>query len=189
MAKKAKKAAAKKPVKKAAPKKVLAIPPGPQLIPFFSINNANAAIEFYKQVFGAKVKSLTYAPDGKTVAHSHLIIGNSQLFVADPMGPQPSAVTGGVFLYVKDTDAVFNKAIAQGAKQLMPVSNQFWGDRWGVFQDPFGNNWQIATHIEDVKPAEMARRAQQMMSGASSNSQMPPPPPSDASGVHQIAQA
>src|SRR5207237_10488 len=115
--------------------------------------------------FGAKVKSLTFAPDGKTVAHAHLLIGNSQLFVAEPMMPGQQAQPGGVFLYVKDTDAVFEKALQQGGKQIQPVANQFWGDRWGMFADPFGNVWQIATHVEDVKPAEMARRAQQAMGG------------------------
>lgn len=177
MAKKksAKKAAPKKkPVAKkaAAPKKVQAVPTDvAQLTPYFSVSDAKRAIEFYQEAFGAKLKGQPMlGPDGK-IAHAALKIGNAQLFLADQMNP--SATTGrssSVMLYVKDTHAVFQKAISLGAKQLMPVMDMFWGDRWGMFEDPFGNVWQICTHLEDVKPADLQKRAMEAMS------QMPPPP-------------
>lgn len=196
-AKKAKKAAPKKKAaakKSAAPKKVLAIPADqPQLTPYFTVTDAKRAVEFYQQVFGAKVKTLMHGPDGK-VAHAALRIGNSVLMLAEPMGGPANSLTqgksSGVLLYVKDTDAVFQKAISLGAKQLMPVGDQFWGDRWGMFEDPFGNVWQIATHIEDVKPADMAKRAQAAMSGQPpmADAGTPPPPPQDITTEH-VAQA
>lgn len=196
MAKKAKKAA-KKPVKKAAakaaPKRVEPIPANqPQLAPYFSIPDANQAMDFYKQVFGAKVLTQMAGPDGK-LAHATLKIGNSVLMLSEPMGPGSEKTTGGVMLYVKDARAVFDKAVSLGAKVLMPVADMFWGDRWGVFMDPFGNHWQIATHIEDVKPAEMARRSKEAFNqpppGVDAGT--PPPPPPDALEQTQenIAQA
>jgi PhnB protein len=197
MAKKAKKAAAKKkPVaKKAAPKKVSPIPTdAPQLAPYFWVTDANAAIEFYKQVLGAKPKGQPMlGPDGK-VAHAALRVGNSVLMLSDmQMGPTAptSGRSSGVMLYVKDAHAVFQKAISLGAKQLVPVQDMFWGDRWGMFEDPFGQSWQIAQHLEDVKPAEMAKRAQASMSGPppSANAGTPPPPPPDMTTSEHIAQA
>jgi uncharacterized glyoxalase superfamily protein PhnB len=196
MAKKAKKAA-KKPAKKAAaPKKVLAVPVDvPQLTPFFTVADGKKAIEFYKQVFGAKVRSEMYGPDGKTLAHCALKIGNAQLMLAEPMGGPANQMSAGkssgVMLYVKDAHAVFQKAISLGAKQLMPVADMFWGDRWGMFEDPFGNLWQIATHLEDVKPAEMAKRAAAAFSGPPPAAEVgtPPPPPTDITSEHVIAQA
>jgi PhnB protein len=193
MAKKAKKAAkkpAKKAAAKAAPKKVLAIPPNqPQLTPYFTVANADKAIEFYKQVFGAKVLNQMASPDGK-IAHATLKIGNAALMVSDPMGPQPQTITGGVMIYVKDAKAIWDKAVQLGANGVMPVADMFWGDRWGVFVDPFGNSWQVATHIEDVKPAEMARRAQEAMSQPPANmgAGTPPPPPNDIT-QENVAQA
>jgi PhnB protein len=195
MAKKAKKAA-KKPVKKAAaksaPKRVEAIPQNqPQLTPFFSVTNAMAAVDFYKQVLGAKVLSLMNSPDGK-VAHCSLKIGNSVLMLAEPMGPsagQSAGMSSGVMIYVKDAHAVFNKAVSLGAKTLVPVADMFWGDRWGMLQDPFGNVWQIATHIEDVKPAEMAKRAAVAMSQPPPGPGTPPPPPPEDITSEHIAQA
>ena len=197
MAKKAKKAAKKKPVKKAAgPKKVIAVPTDvPQLTPYFTVTDANKAIEFYKQVFGAKVKSQMLGPDGKTTAHAALKIGNAILMLAEPMGGPANAVTGGkssgVMIYVKDTNAIFQKAVSLGAKQLMPVADMFWGDRWGMFEDPFGNVWQIATHLEDVKPADMAKRAMEAMGGMppGASAGTPPPPPPDMTTSEHVAQA
>jgi PhnB protein len=198
MAKKkvAKKSVVKKPAKKAAaPKKVIAVPTDvPQLTPYLTVNDGAAAIEFYKQVFGAKVKTQMFGPDGKTLAHAALRIGNSILMLGEPMGGSnavPAGKSSGVMLYVKDTHAVFQKAISLGAKQLMPVADQFWGDRWGMFEDPFGNVWQIATHIEDVKPAEMAKRAAEAFGGpppAVTDAGTPPPPPTDITSEH-VAQA
>jgi PhnB protein len=197
MAKKAKKAAKKKPAAKkaAAPKKVIAVPTDvAQLTPYFSVADAKKAIEFYKQVFGAKEKSPPMlGPDGK-IAHAALKIGNSQLFLSDMQGgPEAPASgrSGGVMLYVKDTHAVFQKAISLGAKQLVPVADMFWGDRWGMFEDPFGQLWQIATHIEDVKPADLEKRAKESMSGPPPGAMAgtPPPPPPDVTTSEHVAQA
>ncbi len=198
MAKKAKKAAPKKkaaPAKKAAPKKVSPIPvDAPQLTPYFSVSDAKGAIDFYKQVFGARERGQPMlGPDGK-IAHVSLKIGNAVLNLSD-MRSDPSAPTAGrssgVMIYVKDTNAVFQKAISLGAKQLVPVMDMFWGDRWGMFEDPFGQLWQIATHIEDVKPAEMQKRAMESMSqpppGAAAGT--PPPPPPDVTTSEHQAQA
>src|SRR3954452_24389851 len=118
MAKKAKKAAKKPAKKSAAPKKVIAVPTDvPQLTPYFTVNDGAKAVEFYKQVFGAKVKSQMLGPDGK-IAHCALKIGNAQLMLADPMGGHANSVasgkSSGVMLYVKDTHAVFQKAISLG---------------------------------------------------------------------------
>jgi uncharacterized glyoxalase superfamily protein PhnB len=193
MAKKAKKAAkkpAKKAAAKAAPKRVEPIPLNqPQLTPFFSVPDAYRAMDFYKQVFGAKVLTQMPSPDGK-LAHATLKIGNAVLMLAEPMGPTPQTTTGGVMLYVKDAKAIWDKAVQLGAKGVVPVADMFWGDRWGVFVDPWGNNWQVATHIEDVKPAEMAKRAQQAMSGPppGMDAGTPPPPPADIT-QENIAQA
>jgi len=194
MAKKAKKAAPKKKTasktaakKAAAPKKVSPIPlDQPQLTPYFSVADAKAAIDFYKQVFGAREKGQPMlGPDGK-IAHASLKIGNAVLMLSDMQsGPQApsSGRSSGVMIYVKDTHAVFQKAISLGAKQMVPVMDMFWGDRWGMFEDPFGQLWQIATHIEDVKPADMQKRAMEAMSqpppGAAASAGTPPPPPPD----------
>jgi PhnB protein len=189
MAKKksAKKAAPKKksaPAKKsAAPKKVLAVPTDvPQLTPYFTVSDAKKAIEFYQQAFGAKLKGAPMlGPDGK-IAHAALKIGNAQLFLSDQMNPSSTVGrSSSVMLYVKDTHAVFQKAISLGAKQLMPVMDMFWGDRWGMFEDPFGNAWQICTHLEDVKPADMQKRAMEAMSQMKppTDAGTPPPPPTD----------
>lgn len=197
MAKKAKKAAKKsKPAsrtaRKAAPKKVSPIPTdAPQLTPYFSVGDARAAIAFYKQVFGARERGQPMlGPDGK-IAHASLKIGNSVLMVSEMQGGPTAPSSGGssgVMIYVKDTNAVFQKAISLGAKQLVPVMDMFWGDRWGMFEDPFGQQWQIATHLEDVKPADMQKRAAEAMSqapAAASAGTPPPPPPDVTTSEHQ----
>lgn len=190
---KKKPAAKKAPSKQAGPKKVIPVPTDvAQLTPYFSVSDAKKAIEFYQQVFGARVKGQPMlGPDGK-IAHAVLQIGNAQLMLADQMNPASTVGrSSGVMLYVKDTHAVFQKAISLGAKQLVPVQDMFWGDRWGMFEDPFGNVWQIATHIEDVKPAEMQKRAMEMMNHAPSpaDAGTPPPPPPDITNTENVARA
>ena len=176
---KAKKKAAKRPVKKvakrAAPKTVSPIPNDqPQLTPYFSVRDANAAIEYYKQVFGAKVKSLMFGPDGRTVAHAALKIGNSVLMLADPSpmaSTKPPTQIGGtavtLFLYVEDVDAVFKQAVEAGAKSEMEPDDMFWGDRFGSLIDPYGHSWALATHVEDVPPEEMEERGRAAMAAMS----------------------
>ena len=116
-------------------------------------------------------------PDGKGVAHAEIKIGDSIIMLGDewPGHRQQSpekygGITGSLMLYVKDCDAAFNKAVAAGAKVSMPLMNMFWGDRMGKVTDPFGHEWAIATHIEDVSPEECARR------GAEEMKKMMPPP-------------
>ena len=137
----------------------------PQLI----VDNAAAAIDWYKTAIGAEEKMRAHAPDG-TIMHAELQIGNSRLMLNDPMGGgrSPKALGGtpvGFWIYVDDCDALFNRAVANGA-QVAPgpmgqMSDQFWGDRTGTFTDPFGYQWTIATHKEDLTKEEMDRRAQE----------------------------
>jgi PhnB protein len=135
-----------------------------------TVKGANKAIEFYKKAFGAKELARMPGPDGKTVMHAELIIGDSILMLNEEypeMGvraPQPgngSAVT--LHLYVENVDSMFKQAIAAGAKETFPLQDQFWGDRYGKLVDPFGHQWSVATHIEDVPPEEMKQRADKAM--------------------------
>jgi uncharacterized glyoxalase superfamily protein PhnB len=148
--------------------KVKAIPEGfHALTPHLVVKGAAAAIEFYKMVFGAQSVMCMPGPGGK-VMHAELKIGDSILFLNDEfpdmgsLAPQsPSA--SGVHLYVEDCDKVFNLATAAGAKTQMPPMNMFWGDRYCKFADPFGHSWAVATHIEDVPPSELPKRAEAAM--------------------------
>lgn len=142
------------------------IPNGyPSLSPYLSVDGAAGAIDFYSKVLGAKERMRMPGPDGK-IGHAELQIGDSVLMLADPweeggfLAPQAVGRTSVTLsLYVDDVDAVFERALAAGAKSLRPLENQFYGDRSGQFEDPFGHRWSIATHVEDVSPEEMARRA------------------------------
>jgi PhnB protein len=133
--------------------------------PYLVTANADKAIEFYKEAFGARELVRLPSPDGK-VMHAEIKIGDSQVMLSDEcpdwdaLGPLTrGGTTVSIVLYVEDVDAVVNRAIAAGAKAVMPVTDQFWGDRMGTVIDPFGHKWSIATHIEDVSPEEMKTRA------------------------------
>jgi PhnB protein len=133
--------------------------------PYLVTANADQAIEFYKKAFGASELSRLPFPDGR-VMHAEIMIGNSPIMLSDECpdwGALSPLTRGGttvsIVLYVEDVDAVVNRAIAAGAKAMMPVTDQFWGDRMGTVIDPFGHKWSIATHIEDVSPEEMRTRA------------------------------
>jgi PhnB protein len=143
----------------------------PRVTPYLSIDGAAKAIEFYCGILGATERMRMPAPDGK-IGHAELDIGNSVIMLSDAfpdMGaPTPRALGGSpVFLmvYVEDVDDVFARAIAAGAKEIAPVQDQFYGDRSGQFEDPFGHRWNVASHVEDVPPDEMERRAAQAMGG------------------------
>lgn len=147
-----------------------AVRPIPQgyhsITPSLTCKNAAAAIEFYKQAFGAKEIFRMPTPDGR-VAHAELMIGDSRMMINDEFMPM-AAIAPGIrpaylFLYVEDADTTFNNAVKNGARADMPLENQFWGDRFGKVTDPFGHQWGIATHIEDVAPAEMERRSAEAM--------------------------
>jgi PhnB protein len=138
--------------------------------PYLTVNNGARAIEFYKRAFGAQEKFRMDAPGGK-IGHSELKIGDSVIMLSDEMpggtcrAPQSlNGTTVNVFLYVNDVDSVFNQAISAGAKVDTPVQDMFWGDRYGKLTDPFGHSWSVATHKEDVAPADMQKRAQEAMS-------------------------
>src|SRR5688572_19763769 len=144
------------------------LPPGYRsLMPYMIVKGAAQAIEFYKKALGATERMRIPAPEGK-IGHAELQIGNSVIMLADEfpeMGARSPKSIGGTpvsfCIYVDDCDARFKQAIAAGAKETRPLKDQFYGDRSGTLEDPFGHTWTIATHIEDVSPEEMARRAQQ----------------------------
>ena len=137
--------------------------------PYLIISGAAKALGFYKQAFGAE-ELVRMDAGGGMIAHAEIKIGDSMIMLADEhseMGYKSPQSYGGspvsVVLYVPDVDAVFKRAIAAGAKEMRPVADQFYGDRIGTLADPFGHVWSIATHKEDVAPAEMKRRAAEMM--------------------------
>jgi PhnB protein len=145
------------------------------LTPSLVVDNAAQAIEFYKRAFGAKERGTMPMPGpGNKIAHAELVIGDSVLMLADPM-PQATVktpkelggTTVGIFLYVEDVDEVVQQAIDAGATVTMPVEDQFWGDRFGVVADPFGHQWQIATHKEDLTPEEIMKRGEKALAGMS----------------------
>jgi PhnB protein len=142
------------------------IPEGYQTVtPYLALDDAAKAIEYYKKAFGAKERGRMDAPGGK-IGHAELEIGDSLVMLSDAL-PQFTTrsprelggTTANVFLYVEDVDAVVKQAVDAGGTIEMEVADQFWGDRFGVVQDPFGHLWSIATHVEDVPPEEMAERA------------------------------
>ena len=137
--------------------------------PYLVLNDAARAIEFYKRAFDATERMRMEAPQGR-IGHAELKIGDSIIMLADEMpgmdarSPQSlGGTSAGIFLYVKDVDAAFQKAIDAGARVEKPLDNMFWGDRYGKLTDPFGHSWSLATHKEDVAPAEMQRRMQAAM--------------------------
>jgi PhnB protein len=156
----------------------MAVKPIPEgyhtVTPYLTVDDAAKAIEYYKKAFGAKERVRMDAPDGK-IGHAELEIGDSLVMLSDPF-PQASTAppkelggtSASVFMYVEDVDAVVKKAVDAGATVTMEVADQFWGDRFGSVQDPFGHVWSIATHVEDVPPEEMAGRAEAAMAAMSS---------------------
>jgi PhnB protein len=121
--------------------------------------DSNKAIEFYKKALGAKERSRMIGPDDK-VMHAELTIGNTIVMLGDEMMDYKSAESIGsspvaFYVYVDGVDAAFQKAVAAGGKQVRPVTDMFWGDRVGQFEDPFGYRWSLATHVKDLSPKEM----------------------------------
>jgi PhnB protein len=140
------------------------------------MENAAEAIDYYKDVFGAKERIRMETPDGK-IGHAELEIGDSLLMLSDAFPGATSrpptelgGTTAGAFMYVEDVDAVVKRAVESGATITMEIADQFWGDRFGSISDPFGHLWSIATHVEDVPPEEMAERAKAAMAEMSSSS-------------------
>ena len=141
---------------------VNAVPTGMRTVtPHLVCANANDAIEFYKKAFGAVELSRLPGPDGK-LAHGSFRIGDSVIMINEERQDWgsfgPKALKGSpvvIHLYVEDVDAVFGQAVRAGAKATMPLTDMFWGDRYGKLEDPFGHLWSIATHTRDVSPEEM----------------------------------
>jgi PhnB protein len=141
--------------------------------PYLIVKGGADAINFYKQAFGAVEQMRMASPDGR-IGHAEIKIGDSIIMLADEhpeMGHRSPQSLGGagvsLMVYVDKVDEVFKQAVASGAKELQPLKNQFYGDRSGTLQDPFGHQWTVATHIEDVAPDEMRRRAEKFMQGKS----------------------
>ena len=149
------------------PTQVKPIPDGYHTVtPYLTVRDAAKAIDFYKRAFDATEMYRMEGPEGK-IAHAELKIGDSVIMLGDEMpgaetrAPQSvGGTTTGVFLYVKDVDAAFHKATTAGAKATAQPADMFWGDRYGKLMDPFGHAWSLATHKEDVAPAEMKKRTE-----------------------------
>ena len=163
---------AKKVSKATRKKAVKPIPPGYHVVTaYLCIDGASAAIDFYKRVFGARERMRMDAPGGK-VGHAEITIGDSVVMLADQFpemnfyGPKSGGNTSiNMHLYMKDVDAVVQRAVIAGAKVVRPVEDKFYGDRTGTIEDPFGHVWHIATHTEDLSMAEMKRRGAQQGGG------------------------
>jgi PhnB protein len=156
----------------------MAVKPIPEgyrsVTPYLALDVAAEAIEYYIKAFGAKERTRMETPDGK-IGHAELEIGDSLVMLSDAL-PQFTAkspkelggTSASVMLYVEDVDAMVKQAVAAGGTIDIEVADQFWGDRFGSVQDPFGHLWAIATHVEDVPPDEMAERAKAAMAAMSS---------------------
>lgn len=135
--------------------------------PYLIVNGAARALEYYQKAFGAKELFRMDAPGGK-IGHAEIQIGDSRVMLADEnpawnaKAPE-SGVTPPVqlMIYVEDVDKTFKNALAAGGRETMPIKNQFYGDRSGTLTDPFGHSWTVATHVEDIAPDEMMRRAEE----------------------------
>jgi len=135
------------------------------ITPSLVVNDAAKAIEFYKKALGAQERMRMALPDGR-ISHAELRIGNSVIFLSDELpnmgskSPQSAGTTtGSLYLYVEDVDKDFKRAVDAGGKASMPVTDMFWGDRFGAFVDPFGHTWGLGTHTEDLSEKEIEERA------------------------------
>lgn len=156
---------------KAIKKVRLAVKPIPEgyhtVTPSLFVRGAAAAIDFYKKAFGARELYRMHGPDGKTVMHAEIQIGDSRIFLMDEvpaMGMRSPETLGGspssIYLYVEDVDAVFNRAVKAGGTVRMPLEDSFWGDRYASIADPFGHEWGIGTRKENLTPEEIRKGAE-----------------------------
>ena len=153
--------------------KVKPIPEGYRNVtPYLIVDEAAKAIDFYRKVFKAKERMRMPAPGGR-IGHAELEIGDSVVMLADEnpeMNARSPRSVGGspisLLLYVEDVDATVDRAVAAGAKLKRPVADQFYGDRTGGIEDPFGHQWYLATHVEDVSPEEMRKRSEELLASA-----------------------
>jgi PhnB protein len=147
---------------------VKSIPEGYHSVtPYLVVKSASDAIEFYKRAFGAVERYRLNSPDGKSIVHTELKIGDSVFMLADEFtqvdmvgSRSPKSIGGSsvtLHIYTEDVDTVFNQAVAAGATVTMPVTDAFWGDRYGQLMDPFGHIWSIATHKQDLTPEQIEK--------------------------------
>lgn len=137
------------------------IPEGYHTItPILKVNNASGTIDFLKEVFGAKERYRLTDPNGD-IMHAEVVVGDSIVMMCDSMGESPQP--GAMYLYTEDIDSVYDKALKAGGVQVQPPEDQFYGDRSGCVKDPGGNNWWLATHVEDVSSEEMHKREEQYL--------------------------
>jgi uncharacterized glyoxalase superfamily protein PhnB len=142
--------------------------------PALIVKNGAEAIEFYQRAFGAQELMRFSGPDGKGIMHAEIQVGDSRIMLGDEQPSMgclaPASVAGptsSLYLYLPDVDAAFRRAVAAGAKVLMPVTDMFWGDRFGQVEDPSGHRWGLATHVEDPSPEEMTRRQREFFASMS----------------------
>ena len=148
---------------------IKAIPDGYHSVtPYLSIKGAADAIEFYKKAFDA-VELFRLDMPGGEIGHAEIKIGNSRIMIADSCDdvsfgdPKTlGASTVGLYLYINDVDAMYSQAVAAGAKTVQPVEDQFYGDRIGTIEDPYGHRWFLATHKEELSPEELNKRAEEV---------------------------
>ena len=146
-----------------------AVPKGLHTItPHLVVRDAAKAIDFYKRALGAEEISRFPGPDGRSIMHAEIKIGDSVVYLNDEnpqMGARSPLSIGGTAVtltcYVEDADALYNRAVGAGAKVQMPIADQFWGDRYGQVIDPYGHQWSICTRKEDLTPEEMQKKAEQ----------------------------
>jgi PhnB protein len=127
------------------------------LTPYLVVPNGETTLRFLQDVFGAHLRHRQNRPDG-TIMHCELQVGDSRLMMAQAAPPYESHPQT-FYVYLEDADVPFQRAVQAGAKILEPITTKFYGDRTGGFQDPAGNRWYVATHVEDVSPDEIQRRA------------------------------
>ncbi|HYG00503.1 MAG TPA: VOC family protein [Candidatus Saccharimonadales bacterium] len=152
--------------------KIKKIPDGYHAItPSLIVKDGIKAIDYYKKVFDAKDKGTMMTPDGKSIAHAELEIGDSKIMLSDEFPEMnclsPASIGGSpisLYLYVEDVDKTFNLAVSEGASVLYPVADQFWGDRHGSIKDPFGHIWSISTHVKDLAEEEIKKAAAEAFS-------------------------
>jgi PhnB protein len=155
------------------PNNVKPIPEGHRTVaPYLAIKNAAGALEFYKNAFGAVESFKLLVPDGR-VGHAEIRLGDSVIMLSDEFpefgGKAPESLGGSpvsIHLYVEDVDVFVKRAVGAGAREVKPVTNQFYGDRSGQLQDPYGHLWWVATHKEDVPPEELQKRVRALFAKA-----------------------
>jgi PhnB protein len=138
------------------------------ITPHLTVRGVSEAVEFYRRAFGASELYRNMAPDGKSVMHAELMLGDSRFLLHDefpehgevsPLGGPPTGVK--LHLYVDDVDEIYEQTVAAGATVEMPLQDCFWGDRYAIVRDPFGHRWSMATRIEDLSPRQLQKRARE----------------------------